>query len=64
MSGTSRLVVTGLTALVIGVGATPAAADPDHPRCSTTTIENRADLPLGYSIRAIQDGLNYPTWCR
>ena len=65
MSGSRRLSLAAITALVLATAATPAAAaDPGHPRCTTVTIQDRADLPPGYSVRAVGEGLIYPTWCR
>lgn len=64
MSRTRTISAAVLAVLAFSIATPPAAADPDHPRCPKTTIQNRADLPSGYSIRALQDGRNYPVWCR
>ncbi len=64
MSRTRTISAAVLAVLALAIATPPAAADPDHPRCPTTTFQNRADLPSGYSIRAFQDGRNYPAWCR
>ena len=64
MIGNRTPIVVTLTALIIGLSASPAAADPDHPRCATRTIQTRADVPSEMSMRAIQEGLIYPPWCR
>ena len=56
--------VAVVAGVVIVTTPTSAAADPDHPSCLTTTIRHRADLPPGYSVRAVQEGLIYPLWCR
>jgi hypothetical protein len=64
MSGIRGLALAVLTALAVGVAAIPAAADPDHPRCTTITIQTRSDIPSGLSVRAVQEGLLYPVWCR
>lgn len=64
MSRTSTITSAALIILALAVATPPASADPDHPRCPTTTIEDRTALPPGYSIRALQDGRNYPAWCR
>jgi hypothetical protein len=58
------LVAALLSSAAIGLTATPAVADPDHPRCQTITIHSRADNPAGVSVRAVQEGLLYAPWCR
>jgi hypothetical protein len=64
MSARRTFAVAVLTGLVFATTSTSAAADPDHPRCPTTTIQTRAHIPSGLSVRAIQEGLHYPVWCR
>jgi hypothetical protein len=64
MSRTGTISGAALIALALAISTPPAAADPDHPRCNTHTIQHRSDLPSGYSIRALQEGRNYPAWCR
>jgi hypothetical protein len=64
MSGLRCLTIGATAALLLGFAVVPAAADPDHPHCTTVSILTRADIPSGYSIRALQEGLIYPTWCR
>ena len=64
MSARRTLAVAVLSGAVFATTSTSAAADPDHPRCPTTTIQTRADVPPGLSVRAIQEGLLYPAWCR
>ena len=53
------------TVLCAALGLAPdASADPDHLRCTTVTIRTRDEIPPGVSIRALQEGRNYPVWCR
>ena len=64
MSARRTLAVAVFTGVVFAATSTSATADPDHPRCPTMTIQTRADIPSGLSLRAIQEGLLYPVWCR
>jgi len=52
-----------ITCAVLSV-APHAAADPDHLHCTAITIRTVAEIPDGFSIRALQEGRNYPVWCR
>lgn len=54
-----------VTALVASTQAADAG-ESSNPPCSTltVTISHVADIPSGLSIRALQEGLNYPPRCR
>ena len=57
----------GVLSLLMASLAAPASAT-EHPRvpCSglTVTIASIADIPTGLTVRALQEGLNYPKGCR
>lgn len=52
---------------LVATSATPALGERHHGRgCAslTVTIERVADIPSGVSVRALQEGRNYPPRCR
>lgn len=65
--GLATVLVTVLMTVLLTLPVLPAwpVTHPSVP-CSTltVTIATRAEIPAGTSVRALQDGRNYPPQCR